>query len=179
MSNLTDTQLILLSAAAKRAPALLLPLAKGFKGNKAAASRVFAGLIKRGLVAEQTAKADEPSWREDKTGQRLTLVLTALGRKTLGLSEHRAAPKTKKAAKPVSVPDVKIQTKQARVITMLQRPDGATIDEIVAATDWQRHTVRGVISGALRKKLGLSVLAEKTERGHVYRIKIVAKKRAA
>ncbi len=179
MSNLTDTQLVLLSAAAQREPALLLPLPKGFKGNKAAASRVFAGLIKRGLVAEQTAQADEPCWREDKTGERLTLVLTALGRQTLRLGEHRAAPKTKKATKPASVPGVKTPTKQAKVITMLQRPDGATIDEIVAATDWQRHTVRGVISGALRKKLGLSVLAEKTERGHVYRIKMAAKKRAA
>ncbi len=54
---------------------------------------------------------------------------------------------------------------------MLQRPDGATIDQIVKATGWQRHTVRGAIAGALKKKLGLSVTSEKAEDGpRVYRI---------
>jgi hypothetical protein len=61
-------------------------------------------------------------------------------------------------------------SKQARVIGLLQRPEGATIDEIASATGWQRHTVRGLISGALKKKLGLNVLSEKTDRGRFYRI---------
>src|SRR3984893_1264919 len=61
-------------------------------------------------------------------------------------------------------------SKQARVIGLLQRPEGATIDEIASATGWQRHTVRGLISGALKKKLGLHVLSEKTDRGRLYRI---------
>ena len=69
-------------------------------------------------------------------------------------------------------------TKQARVIEMLQRPAGATIDEIVTLTTWQRHTVRGLIAGALKKKRGLDVIAEKAERGRVYRI-VGATKRAA
>jgi Protein of unknown function (DUF3489) len=61
-------------------------------------------------------------------------------------------------------------SKQAQVIDLLQRPQGATIDEIAAVMGWQRHTVRGLISGALKKKLGLSVISEKTERGRLYRI---------
>ena len=62
-------------------------------------------------------------------------------------------------------------SKQARVIGLLQRPEGATIDEIASAMGWQRHTVRGLISGALKKKLGLHVLSEGTDRGWLYRIK--------
>lgn len=62
-------------------------------------------------------------------------------------------------------------TKQAQVIGLLRRPEGATIDEIAGATGWQRHTVRGAIAGALKKKLGLDVTSQKTEdRGRVYRI---------
>jgi hypothetical protein len=61
-------------------------------------------------------------------------------------------------------------SKQAQVIGLLQRPQGATIDEIATVMGWQRHTVRGLISGALKKKLGLQVISEKTERGRLYRI---------
>jgi len=61
-------------------------------------------------------------------------------------------------------------SKQAEVIAILRRDEGATIDEVRAVTGWQPHTVRGVFSGALRKKLGLAVVATKEERGRVYRI---------
>lgn len=61
-------------------------------------------------------------------------------------------------------------SKQARVIGLLQRPEGATIDEMASAMGWQHHTVRGLISGALKKKLGLDIVSEKTERGRFYRI---------
>jgi len=53
---------------------------------------------------------------------------------------------------------------------MLKRDEGATIDQIVEATGWQRHTVRGAISGALKKKLGLTVTSEKVEGTRIYRI---------
>ena len=63
------------------------------------------------------------------------------------------------------------QTKQQIMIDLLRRPDGAGIEEITAATGWQSHTVRGAMSGALKKKLGLEITSEKTEeRGRVYRI---------
>jgi hypothetical protein len=61
--------------------------------------------------------------------------------------------------------------KQAQLIGMLKRPEGAYIEEIAAAFGWQAHSVRGAIAGALKKKLGLAVTSEKIEgRGRVYRI---------
>ncbi len=63
------------------------------------------------------------------------------------------------------------QTKQQIVIDLLRRPEGATIEEITAATEWQSHTVRGAMSGALKKKLGLAITSEMVDaRGRVYRI---------
>jgi hypothetical protein len=66
--------------------------------------------------------------------------------------------------------DAKRPSKQNEVIAMLQRPEGATVDEVVSATGWQRHTVRGLFSGTLKKKLGLTLTSAKEERGRVYRI---------
>ena len=61
-------------------------------------------------------------------------------------------------------------TKQALLVGLLDRPEGATIDEIIAATGWQPHTVRGAFAGALKKRLGLTITSEKREgRGRVYR----------
>ena len=62
-------------------------------------------------------------------------------------------------------------TKQAILIEMLRRPNGATIQQMTAKTGWQPHSVRGAISGTLKKKLGLAVISETVEgRGRVYRI---------
>ena len=66
--------------------------------------------------------------------------------------------------------DAKRLSKQDEVVAMLRRPEGATVDEVVCATGWQRHTVRGVFSGTLKKKLGLTLASAKEERGRVYRI---------
>ena len=63
-------------------------------------------------------------------------------------------------------------SKQDAVIAMLRRPEGATVDEVASATGWQRHTVRGVFSGTLKKKLGLTLASAKEERGRVYRIDV-------
>jgi uncharacterized protein DUF3489 len=68
-------------------------------------------------------------------------------------------------------PTQRENTKQAKLIALLRRPGGATIDNLAKATGWQRHTVRGAISGALKKKLRLSVTSDKTKDGErVYRI---------
>lgn len=62
-------------------------------------------------------------------------------------------------------------SKQAKVIALLRRPGGATLDALVKATGWQRHTVRGAIAGALKKRLKLKVIAQKSEAGvRTYRI---------
>jgi len=63
-------------------------------------------------------------------------------------------------------------TKQSLLITLIRRPDGASVDELAAAVGWQAPSVRGVISGALRKKLGLAIHAATEEgRGRVYRLR--------
>ena len=75
---------------------------------------------------------------------------------------------TTAAPKPSSL---RTGTKQAMLIAMLQRPEGASITEIVEATGWMGHTARGAISGVLKKKLALPVTAEKVDgRGTVYKL---------
>jgi hypothetical protein len=66
--------------------------------------------------------------------------------------------------------DAKRPSKQEAVIAMLQRPEGATVDEVASVMGWQRHTVRGLFSGTLKKKLGLTLASAQEERGRVYRI---------
>jgi hypothetical protein len=66
--------------------------------------------------------------------------------------------------------DAKRLSKQDEVIAMLRRPEGVTVDEVASAMGWQRHTVRGLFSGTLKKKLGLSVSSAQEERGRVYRV---------
>jgi Protein of unknown function (DUF3489) len=64
----------------------------------------------------------------------------------------------------------KRSSKQDEVIAMLRRLEGVTVDEVVSVTGWQRHTVRGVFSGTLKKNLGLTLASAQEERGRVYRI---------
>src|ERR1700686_1597204 len=66
--------------------------------------------------------------------------------------------------------ETKRPSKQEAVIAMLQRPEGATVDEVASAMGWQRHTVRGLFSGTLKKKLGLTLASAQEERGRTYRI---------
>src|ERR1700730_13104030 len=71
---------------------------------------------------------------------------------------------------PEAQPGPKRSSKQDEVIAMLRRLEGATVDEVASVTGWQRHTVRGVFSGTLKKKLGLILASAKEERGRVSRI---------
>ena len=73
---------------------------------------------------------------------------------------------------PEPQPDAKRPSKQDVVIAMLRQPEGATVDEVASVTGWQRHTVRGIFSGILKKKLGLTLASAKEERGRVYRIAV-------
>ena len=85
-------------------------------------------------------------------------------------TKTKTSQKRKVQAK-AKTPGTRNSSKQAQLIEMLKRPEGATIEEIVKKFDWQAHTVRGAIAGALKKKLGLDVQSEKVEgRGRVYRI---------
>jgi hypothetical protein len=79
-------------------------------------------------------------------------------------SRKRPAPAS---SKPAAGPD----TKHARIIAMLRTPAGATIATIMTATDWQQHSVRGFLAGVVRKRLGLNLFSEQTDKGRVYRIR--------
>ena len=174
MAKLTDTQLVILSAAAKRRDSAVLPLPRSLKVNKAAATTVLESLLKKGLVAERPAAADEAHWRETRDGRRPALAITDTGLQAIGVDVDRKTSKQSSSTKPNAKPSpaaVRPGTKQALLIDLLKRKKGATIDEAVEATGWQPHSVRGAISGTLKKKLGLAVTSERVgNRGRVYRI---------
>ena len=208
MTQLSDTQLIILSKAAEHPERIALPLPARLKGG--AVKIVVGSLIKRGLLEEVDAKVrgGETVWRETGDGHGVTLAITDAGLAAIDV-EPESGKKPKNAAKAASKTPAKAPqaatgakkakaattaapppkaapkapagpmertpregTKQATMIAMLQRKDGATIAEIVEATGWQQHTVRGAFAGALKKKLRLTIVSEKVEaRGRVYRIR--------
>jgi hypothetical protein len=207
MTQLSDTQLVILSKAAEHPERIALPLPARLKGG--AVKIVVGSLVKRGLLEEVDAKVrgGETVWRETGDGHGVTLAITDAGLAAIGVEPEPAkkpknAPKaasktpakapqaatgakkakaaTSAAPLPKAAPEAPAATtkrtpregtKQATMIAMLQRKDGATIAEIVEATGWQQHTVRGAFAGALKKKLGLTIVSEKLDgRGRVYRI---------
>ncbi len=89
----------------------------------------------------------------------------AKSKASANLRKSKRPSREARAASPVSRREPRSGTKLARLIALLQRPAGVTIAEAVKATGWQPHTVRGAISGALRKRLGLSVVSARSEKG--------------
>ena len=88
-------------------------------------------------------------------------------------SSQSTAPKRQKAQSPAKTPPVTaaIDTKQSRLIALMRRPAGATLAELTEATGWQSHSVRGAISGVLRKKRGLTIILQQQAGGvAAYRI---------
>jgi Protein of unknown function (DUF3489) len=79
-------------------------------------------------------------------------------------SPKRSAPASSKST-------ARSATKHDRIIAMLRTSAGATIASLVTATEWQPHSVRGFLAGVVRKKLGLNLISEQTDKGRVYRIK--------
>jgi hypothetical protein len=170
MTKLTETQTIILTAGAQRPDNIAMPLPKGLAG--AAAKMAVTKMIERGWLKEvdATLRRGEPLWRETGDGHGTTLVVTDAGLLAIGIEPvvvHRIAVET-----PVTkLPTPRAGTKQAMLITLLRSPEGANMDEIVAATGWLAHTARGAMSGALGKKLGLVVTSAKEVDGaRVYRI---------
>lgn len=192
MPKLTDTQLVILSAAAQRDDGAVLPLPKSLKINKGAVARVLQSLVKHGLLAEQPAARDDEVWRQAEDGQRMMLVISDAGLQAIGLEPDLQATKRATATKPnpkkgggrakqshaarkpkgkKRPPAIRHGTKQALLIDLFKRKNGATIAEASKATGWQAHSVRGAISGSLKKKLGLKVTSETIEgRGRVYHV---------
>ena len=92
MPKLTDTQRVILSAAAKRRDGAALPLPRSLKLKGEALAATLEGLRKKGLLDERSAAADAVAWRESEDGRRLTLVVTDAGRRAVGVEPDRAAP---------------------------------------------------------------------------------------
>jgi Protein of unknown function (DUF3489) len=177
MSKLTDTQTHILTTGAQRPGYLAMPLPKGLHG--AAAKKVVTILMDRELIHEVDAniRKGEPLWCETGDGHGTTLVVTkaglaAIGAKPVAVKTKARVRKPPKKANTTAAPKTpRTITKQARLIAMLEAPDRASIAEISATTGWQAHTIRGAISGVLKKKLGLDVTSEKVEnRGRIYKI---------
>ena len=172
MTKLSETNIIILSAGAQRPDNIALPLPKGLHG--AAANTAVTKMIAHGWLQEVDAnlRRGEPLWRETGDGHGTTLVVTDAGLLAIGIEPVAdPQPTAAETSKPVNI---RAGTKQAQIIALLQRPEGAAITEIVAETGWMAHSVRGLISGALKKKLGLPIASEKIDgRGTVYKLDVV------
>lgn len=173
MTKLTDTQTLILTRASARPGNLALPLPEGLHG--AAAKMAIGRMVKLGWIEEVEAniRRNEPLWRETGDGHGTTLIATDAGLDAIGIDPVVVRTMAGlRDAKPEAIAAAQRPgTKQAHLIGMLQRPEGATIAEIAAATSWQHHSIRGAISGSLKKKLGLTVTSEKAEgRGRVYKL---------
>jgi len=183
--KLTDTQLLMLSAAARRNDRCLVAA----PNVKAGAAQKIAGkLIASGLVKEIKAKPGAPVWRrDDEAGQSYALKLTAAGAKAIAVDEATASesmgeqranhpisvnPKPEPVSDPAGIdrPNSNVAstptsprggTKIAQVIELLQRGDGATLAELVAATGWLPHTTRAALTG-LRKGLSSTPRSERS-----------------
>jgi hypothetical protein len=105
----------------------------------------------------------EDSMTERKTKSKATT--RSIARKTTKpASPKRSAPASSKSS-------ARSATKHDRIIAMLRTSAGATIASLVTATEWQQHSVRGFLAGVVRKKLGLNLVSEQTDKGRVYRIR--------
>jgi hypothetical protein len=177
--KLTDTQLILLSTAAQRESGNLLPPPESLGDYTLRLAKAVATLIKKGLAIETQDATGKLAWRRDGD-LHFGAAISAAGLAAIGVEsdqtpdlEGRQLARKSKAGQtgehqsppaPTSPP-----SKQAQVIHMMQRDDGATLGELVASTGWLPHTARAALTG-LRKK---GHLISRDKRGEVtcYRIK--------
>ena len=156
MTQLTEAQRTVLTAATEDTAGLVV--------EGGVDRRVVSALIKRGLCIS-IPKADGPS----------RLVVTEAGKAALSAEPGPTEPSEKNTPpEPALEPNAAAKTtpsgKLGALVALLRRPQGASLSELVEATGWQTHSVRGAMSGSLKKKLGLNITSEKTDAGRVYRI---------
>ena len=167
MPKLTDTQLVILSAAARRQDCAVLPLPKSLKIKGDALTKTLEGLRKKGLLEEKPATRNAAAWREGEDGRRMMLVITDAGLQAIGVDADEKTSKQSRSTKtrakkphchsvqkPVTAtpkgkksPTMARQgTKQALLIDLLKRKKGATIAAIVETLSWLPHTVRAALT---------------------------------
>ena len=136
---------------------------QGFKGAKAAASRIWERI--QGLGAPE-----QPAKPKAKGGARAAKGAPTKAKATKRTTAAKNAPKAQKAAKAQETAGPREGSKTAQVVAMLQRKNGATLSEVMKTMGWQKHTVRGFMAGAM-KKAGYQVESFKPEGGErTYRI---------
>ena len=196
MPKLTDTQLVILSAAARRQDRVVLPLPKSLKIKGGVATKTLEGLRKKGLLEEKPAARNSAAWREGEDGRRMMLVITDAGLQAIGVD---ADEKTSRQPRPIKTrakkPRRRIEqkpaaatpkgkksrtaarqgTKQAQLVHLLKRKKGATIEAIVETLDWLPHTVRAALT-RLRQQ-GFRI--ERVRKDGVSRYRIAEDRKAA
>ncbi len=168
-ANLTPAQHAILAKAINTSAGKIDWFPDNIKGG--ARKKVLDGLFNRALITP-----DGEGWRVAAEGyDALGMKRPEIPQATSAFEEEldkiisNAEAQWQQEAK--RAPHTRENSKQADVIRMLQRPDGATINQICAATGWQAHTVRGTFAGAFKKKLGLTIVSDKPQDGErVYRI---------
>lgn len=203
--RLTDTALTILSSAATRDKLQVLPLPTSIKAPTPVSKKTIDQLIDAGLIEIVPAAADDALWSQDDENGRTTLVITPAGLVEIGMDSGSAATSTKtvggspsskrrastkptathantaksgKRVQPDKSPSRRAcegSTKQEYVIALLRRREGASISEMMEETGWQAHSVRGFMSGALKKKLKLTVTSKKSDKTGERRYHIAAK----
>jgi hypothetical protein len=180
--HLSDTALIVLGRAADSEHRMLLPIPKSVKARGIALERTLRSLLNQGFVEEVPVGLADEAWRSDHGG-RFGLRITRAGLKAIGVpalaSGHEAAQgddQPSEVAVPTATSEQKPPrpgSKLARLITMLMKPGGRSIDELSKALGWQAHTTRAVISRL--QKSGHVVVRTKNDAGvSVYRIEPAA-----
>lgn len=179
MTKLTDRQLVILNAAAARDDRAVLPLPKSLSLNAGATTLVLKSLLRKELIEERPVGREATNWRQDEEG-RYGLFITEAGLRALCIETGETptpAPETNGKTQAIMPPPEsrparkRSGTKIDAAVQLLSRKKGATIADLMEATGWQAHSVRGAIAGAIKKKLGHMVLSEFEEkRGRVYRI---------
>jgi hypothetical protein len=190
--KLTDTQIVMLSAAAQRDDRCLVApqILKGSATQKLATKLIGAGFAK-----EIKAKPGAPVWRQDEqAGLSFALKLTAAGARAIVIDDSSASDATSEGTDPrVQVTTTGSQvveatadvpaaapsssaprggTKLARVLELLQRDCGATLAELIATTDWLPHTTRAALTGLRKRGCAVTIDRRDKERGSTYRARL-------
>ena len=173
MAQLTDTQLVLLSAASQSHDGLV-PIHERLKGGVAKA--VGTKLMALGLAEEQIVLAPARAWRRQDDGENFALFITPKGLAAIGIHDGFAeatvldgstavdpepteAPSQHHATVTSATP-VRAATKKSQVIALLAREEGASIAELMARTGWLPHTTRAVLSGLRKNGMEIIVMRE-------------------